>query len=113
MYRNRTGIDGYTPNIILIISDDQSWTDYGFMGHEHIKTPHIDQLAAEGLTFTRGYSTAPLCRPALASFVSGLYPHQHGLLGNDPIFDYEGTHDWGVEWLKAREVHNEPLYCQH
>ena len=52
------------PNIILIISDDQSWTDYGFLGHEHIKTPRIDQLAEEGLTFTRGYTAAPLCRPA-------------------------------------------------
>ena len=35
------------PNIIFIISDDQSWGDYSFMGHPHIKTPHIDQLAKE------------------------------------------------------------------
>ncbi len=49
------------PNIIFIISDDQSWSHYSFMGHEHIQTPRIDQLAAEGLTFTQGYTTAPLC----------------------------------------------------
>ena len=33
------------PNIIFIISDDQAWGDYSFMGHPHIQTPHIDQLA--------------------------------------------------------------------
>jgi len=77
------------PNIVLIISDDQSWTDYSFMGHEFIQTPRIDQLASEGLTFTYGYgyTTAPLCSPALASIVTGLYPYQHGILGNDPVFD--------------------------
>ena len=41
--------EGDQPNIILIISDDQSWTDYSFLGHEAIKTPRIDRLAAEGL----------------------------------------------------------------
>ena len=52
------------PNIIDIISDDQGWTDYSLMGHEHIETPNIDRLAGEGLTFVWGYSAAPLCRPA-------------------------------------------------
>lgn len=94
------------PNIVLIISDDQSWTDYSFMGHEHIQTPRIDQLAAEGLTITNGYTTAPLCRPALASMVTGLYPHQHKVIGNDPLFDPEGTAAYGKEWLNQRAEHN-------
>lgn len=72
------------PNVLLIISDDQSWTDYGFMGHPHLKTPHLDKLAAESLTYTRGYVAAPLCRPSLASIFSGRYAHQHGITGNDP-----------------------------
>lgn len=97
------------PNIVLIISDDQSWTDYSFMGHPSIETPNIDRLAREGLTFTRGYTTAPLCRPALASIITGLYPRQHGILGNDPLFNFEGENKWGVEWLKERQVYNEPL----
>lgn len=42
-------------NIVLIVSDDQAWTDYGFMGHQHPKTPHLDRLAADSLTFRRGY----------------------------------------------------------
>ncbi len=71
------------PNVVLIISDDQAWTDYGFMGHKHIKTPHLDRLAKRSLVFPRGYVTAPLCRPSLASIASGLHLHQHGMTGND------------------------------
>ena len=72
------------PNVVLIISDDQAWGDYGFMGHEAIQTPHIDRLAAEGFTYTRGYVPASLCRPSLASLATGLYPHQHKITSNDP-----------------------------
>ncbi len=72
------------PNIVLIISDDQAWTDYGFMGHEHIRTPHLDRLAKESRAFTRGYVPDSLCRPSLATIISGLYPHQHRIVGNDP-----------------------------
>ena len=72
------------PNVVLIISDDQSWGDYSFLGHPHIKTPHLDKLAGESLTYTRGYVAAPLCRPSLASIFSGRHPHEHGITGNDP-----------------------------
>ncbi len=72
------------PNVLLIISDDHAWTDYGFMGHPHIKTPSIDKLASESLVFTRGYVPSSLCRPSLATMITGLYPHQHGITGNDP-----------------------------
>jgi uncharacterized sulfatase len=72
------------PNVVLIISDDQSWTDYSFMGHKQIQTPRIDRLARESLTFTRGYVPDSLCRPSLTTMVTGLYPHQHGIVGNDP-----------------------------
>lgn len=71
------------PNIVLIISDDQAWTDYGFMGHSAIKTPNLDALAKRSLVMERGYVSAPLCRPSLASMVTGLYPFQHGITGND------------------------------
>ena len=89
------------PNIIYILSDDQAWTDYGFMGHPHIETPNIDRLAEEGLTFTRGYVTAPLCSPSLASIITGLYPYQHGITGNDPQFTFEGER-YRSDWQAAR-----------
>lgn len=72
------------PNIVLILSDDQAWTDYGFMGHPVIQTPHLDRLAARSAVFRHGYSPTPLCRPSLMTMITGLYPHQHGVTGNDP-----------------------------
>jgi arylsulfatase A-like enzyme len=72
------------PNVVLILSDDQAWTDYSFMGHPVIQTPHLDQLAARSATFRRGYTPTPLCRPSLMTMITGLYPHQHGVTGNDP-----------------------------
>jgi len=75
---------GAPPNVVMIISDDQAWTDYGFMGHEAIRTPHLDRLAAEGALFTRGYVPGSLCRCSLATLVTGLYPHEHGITSNDP-----------------------------
>ena len=72
------------PNIILIVGDDQGWGDYGFMGHEHVRTPHLDRLAAAGRTFTHGYVPSSLCRPSLATMITGLFPHQHKITCNDP-----------------------------
>tara|TARA_B100000427_G_scaffold270205_1_gene236759 strand:+ start:199 stop:1500 length:1302 start_codon:yes stop_codon:yes gene_type:complete len=72
------------PNIVLIISDDQSWTDYSFMGHEAIETPNIDRLAKQSRLFKRGYVPSSLCCPSLASMITGLYPHQTKITGNEP-----------------------------
>jgi arylsulfatase A-like enzyme len=72
------------PNVVLILSDDQHWGDYGFMGHEQIRTPALDRLAGESLVFTRGYVPSSLCCPSLASLITGRYPHEHKIVGNDP-----------------------------
>jgi arylsulfatase A-like enzyme len=72
------------PNIILIVSDDHAWTDYSFMGHAQLRTPNLDRLARESLTFRRGYVPSSLCCPSLASIISGKYPHQHKVTSNDP-----------------------------
>lgn len=72
------------PNIVMIIGDDQAWTDYGFMGHPHIQTPHLDKLASESLLFKRGYVPTSLCRASLATMITGKFPHQHLITSNDP-----------------------------
>ncbi len=72
------------PNIVLIISDDQAWSDYGFMEHAHVQTPRLDRLAAESILFRRGYVPTALCRPSLMSLATGHYAHRHGITGNDP-----------------------------
>ncbi|MFO8027119.1 MAG: sulfatase-like hydrolase/transferase [Opitutales bacterium] len=70
------------PNVILIISDDHAFDDYGFMGSERVRTPVLDKLAEESLTYTRGY-VMPVCSPTLASLITGRLPHAHGITGND------------------------------
>ncbi|MCH2180280.1 MAG: sulfatase [Mariniblastus sp.] len=79
-----TTADSQPPNIVLIISDDQSYTDYSFMGHPSIETPNLDQLARESVVFRRGYVPTALCRPALMTLATGLYSHQNKTTGNDP-----------------------------
>ncbi|MEN8834549.1 MAG: sulfatase-like hydrolase/transferase [Polaribacter sp.] len=75
------------PNIVFILSDDQSWTDYSFMGDKNIETPRLDKFASESLTFTRSYVPTPLCSPSLATIITGLYPKDHGILGNDKVYE--------------------------
>jgi len=72
------------PNVVMIISDNQGWGDFGFMGHPTIQTPNLDRLASQSLIFTRGYVPSSMCRPSLATLVTGLYPHQHKITSNDP-----------------------------
>ena len=96
-----------SPNVVLILSDDQSWTDYSFMGHEVIETPSIDQLAAESLTYTRGYVTSPLCRPSLASIFSGLHTPVHGITGNDLRKKGESKKKWDRTEEEGAKKHEE------
>lgn len=53
------------PNFILIYTDDHGWTDLGLQGvHKDIRTPNLDQLARDGMRFSRGYDSAPQCMPS-------------------------------------------------
>jgi len=70
------------PNVILIISDDQGFTDYGFMGHKVVRTPNLDRMASQSLLYTRGY-VMPVCSPSLACLLTGKLPHANGITGND------------------------------
>jgi len=81
------------PNVVLIISDDHGWPDYGFMDHPVVRTPNLDRLASESLVYTRGYNTTSVCRPSLATYATGLHPHQSGITGNDPPGDQSASRD--------------------
>ena len=70
------------PNIVLLISDDDDYEHFGFMGSEIAHTPTLDKLASAGTLFTTTHCPAPLCRPSLASMLSGRLPNQHGIYGN-------------------------------
>lgn len=73
------------PNIVFIITDDQRWDWLGAAGHPLLRTPNIDRLAAEGALFTNFFTTTPLCSPSRASFLTGQYPHTHGVINNDKL----------------------------
>ena len=57
------------------------------MGNKQVRTPQLDRLASQGLVFTRGYVPTSLCRPSLASIMTGQYPYQHRIANNDPPGD--------------------------
>ncbi len=66
------------PNIVLIYLDDLGYGDLGCYGSEKNDTPHVDELAAEGMRFTDYYSASPVCTPSRASLLTGCYPGRVG-----------------------------------
>jgi len=76
--------DPNRPNVLMIVGDDMAWTDFGFLGHEHVKTPNLDKLAQGGAVFPHGTVPTSLCRASLATLLTGLYAHQHKICCNDP-----------------------------
>ena len=62
------------PNIVIIYIDDLGWKDLACTGSTYHLTPHIDRLAADGMMFTQGYASAPLCSPSRGALLSGKYP---------------------------------------
>ncbi len=73
------GFSGRKPNIILIFTDDLGYGDLSCYGSKAIKTPNIDNLAAEGVLFTDFYSCNGLCSPSRAGLLTGRYPHRTGV----------------------------------
>lgn len=72
------------PNILLILADDLGYNDLGFQGSEELKTPHLDQLATNGVVFERAYVTASVCSPSRAGLLTGRYQQFFGHEANIP-----------------------------
>lgn len=62
------------PNILFILGDDLGWADLSSYGAPHIRTPHLDRLAAQGVRFTQGYSGSATCSPTRFSLYTGRHP---------------------------------------
>lgn len=67
------------PNLIVILTDDQSCRGVGYENLE-VRTPRIDALARGGTILTRAFAASPICAASRASLMTGLYPQQHGLI---------------------------------
>lgn len=68
-----------TPNVILLMADDMGWGDTGFNGNQVVQTPHLDQMAGNGLVFDRFYAAAPVCSPTRGSCLTGRHPYRYGI----------------------------------
>ncbi len=70
------------PHILILMPDQMRADCLGAAGNPVIRTPALDRLCGEGVLFTNAFTVSPLCMPARASFVSGLYPHNHHMWAN-------------------------------
>ena len=90
------------PNIVLIVTDNQSEKVLGAYGNEDIKTPHIDSLAEQGMLFRQAFSASGVCSPTRATLMTGLMPSQHGVHNAMPSqFEIEN-------WAAVEEYRNLP-----
>lgn len=66
------------PNVLLILSDDIGWGEFGFQGNKDVPTPNIDTIASNGVKFTNAYVAATVCSPSRAGLMTGRYPTSFG-----------------------------------
>jgi len=74
-----SSLEAKPPNVVFILTDNHGAWTLGCYGNKDIRTPNIDQLAAEGMLFTRAMSSNPVCSPTRATYLTGLLPSQHGV----------------------------------
>ncbi len=85
------------PNVVFIVADDMGYADMGTQGAQGFKTPHLDQLAAEGTRFSRFYVAQAVCTASRAALLTGCYPNRIGMQGAYNHTSRDGMSD--EEWL--------------
>lgn len=70
------------PNVLVVMSDEQRWDSFGYVGNPAAHTPHLDALAEQATVFEGCYTPFPLCCPSRASLWTGRMPRHHQVLGN-------------------------------
>jgi arylsulfatase A-like enzyme len=78
------------PNVVLIMTDDVGYGDFGFHGATDIRTPVLDRMAREGVRFTDFYSNGATCSPTRAGLITGRYQQRYGIEAPLPSSDPEG-----------------------
>ncbi len=77
-----TTVGAEQPNFLIIMADDCTYNDLPLYGGANAKTPNIDQLAREGLTFNQAYVSSAMCQPCRAELFTGMYPLSNGCCWN-------------------------------
>lgn len=98
-----------TPNIILVLADDLGWKELGSYGQTKIRTPHLDQMAKEGMRFTQFYTGAPVCAPARCNLLTGKHAGHAYIRDNGETkadgYELNGTTIYGGQTpLEAEEI---------
>jgi arylsulfatase len=94
-----------SPNIVLIFTDDQGYQDVGVFGSPNIKTPNLDQMAADGVKMTHYYAAQAVCSASRAGILTGCYPNRigiHNALGPDNTHGINETETTLAEMLKEK-----------
>lgn len=101
-----------TPNIILIITDQQRFDTINALGFPYMDTPNLDRLVNEGVSFDNCHITAPSCAPARASLFTGYYPHVTGIMRNADTWRHswvETLADNGYHCVNIGKMHTQPF----
>ena len=88
------------PNIVILLADDLGKYEVSTYGADHITTPHIDRLGAEGVVFEEGYVTSPTCAPSRAGIMTGRVQNRYGF--ETQIMEHYPT-NW-VEYISGRWI---------
>jgi arylsulfatase A-like enzyme len=91
---------GTRPNIIVILSDDHGYAEMGCQGCKDIPTPHLDSIARNGIRFTNGYVTCPICAPTRAGLLTGRYQQRFGFETN-PGPEATASDQFGLDLKQA------------
>lgn len=83
------------PNVIYIFADDLGYGELGCYGQKKIKTPYLDQLAAQGMRFTQHYSSAPVCAPSRCGLMTGRHTGHTYIRGNYELGGFEDEKEGG------------------
>jgi arylsulfatase len=119
--RGGTSVTDRQPNILLITSDQQRYDTCGESAPSFMRTPHINQLAREGISFTRAYATCPLCVPSRISIMTGHNVFSHGMTHNGATGDVMGRErtlpsalrDCGYQTAAIGKMHFHPQRKRH
>jgi len=89
------------PNVIIVFTDDQGYQDVGVFGSPDIRTPHLDQMAAEGVRFTNFHAAQAVCSASRAALLTGCYPNRVGIHG---ALDHTAKHGLHPDEMTIAEL---------
>lgn len=104
------------PNILIIHTDSHRWDCMGAYGNRDIKTPYLDALASDSVTYNECFTVYPVCTPSRYSFLTGLYPNQHAGTGNRSTISHtldtfpRILNDSGYKTAAVGKMHFTPAY---